>query len=310
MERCADSGGSQKHFIRNSINIKIMETRLIGSLTEIYITGGGNFVTQAYPTNFHTFHTRKILVGSEKPSDFKEVTAAEKSALEAQNAKWLEPSEEFVTQCKSLGIEYFPSTGFFGLNGLTDLTEDDARKIINATYPGRQINDLSAAFSGMSFRTNLPVATFQKSEHGLRMRSAFRSASGVEVINLDFQHGGSQPALRIVGTPLWIFPHIQSLKKILGPITFVERAPAYNGWPIGLEDVQIHALSVDLDMRVCSKLTLASVKYIIDNAENSKPISITVHADVFAKLTDETDTEWHQVLLDAAEKQITFATPS
>lgn len=203
---------------------------------------------------------------------------------------------------------YNEATGFFELNGLTDITYGQAIKIYDATYPARQLNDLSAAFAGMSFRTNLPVATFQKSEHGLRMQSAFRYTSGVEVINLDFEHGALQPALRIVGNPMWIFPNSQSLKKILGPITFIERVPAFNGWPHGLEDAQIHALSVDLDMRDCSRLTLASVKYIIDKAANTKTITITVHPDIYAKLTDENDTEWHKVMLDATEKNIQFVT--
>ena len=36
--------------------------------------------------------------------------------------------------------------------------------------------------------------------------------------------------------------------------------------------------------------------------------TITVHPDVYAKLTDETNTEWHALLALAAEKNITFAT--
>ena len=216
---------------------------------------------------------------------------------------------------------YNEATGFFELNGLTDITYGQAIKIYDATYPARQLNDLSAAFTGMSFRTNLPVATFQKSESGLRMQSAFRFVSGVEVINLNFKQSAIQPALRIAGNPMWIFPNSKSLKKILGPITFIERAPAFNGWPSGLEDVQIYALSVDLDMQYCSRLTLASVKYIIDNAaENTKPITITVHPDVYAKLTGDTTNaaaaalteeelaQWMQIVTDAAAKKITFIT--
>lgn len=208
------------------------------------------------------------------------------------------------TACGTFG-RYNAETGFFELNGLTDITYEQALKIYDATYPARSINDLSGIFSSKSFRTNMPIATFQKSEAGIRMTSAFRGAN-VEVINLDFDHGTTQPALRITENPLWIFAC--SAKKILGPITFIERAPTFNGWPQKLEDVQIYALSVALDMRECSKLTLASVKYIITNAINTAPITITVHPDVYTKLTDETNTEWHQVLLDAADKNITFAT--
>ena len=36
--------------------------------------------------------------------------------------------------------------------------------------------------------------------------------------------------------------------------------------------------------------------------------AVSVHPDVYSKLTDEANTEWYQILLDAAEKNIQFAT--
>ena len=47
---------------------------------------------------------------------------------------------------------------------------------------------------------------------------------------------------------------------------------------------------------------------MVENAANTKAITITVHKDVFAKLTDEANTDWHQVLTDATNNNITFAT--
>lgn len=52
-----------------------IEQRIVNnSLTEIYVIGGGNFITQSQPTNFHHFFTRKILTPTEDISDFREVT--------------------------------------------------------------------------------------------------------------------------------------------------------------------------------------------------------------------------------------------
>lgn len=57
------------------------------------------------------------------------------------------------------------------------------------------------------------------------------------------------------------------------------------------------------------RLKAACLEYLIENRTNTtSPITIYVHADVMAKLNDETNTEWHQILTDAAAKQITFAT--
>ena len=56
-----------------------------------------------------------------------------------------------------------------------------------------------------------------------------------------------------------------------------------------------------------------SFQYLVANrfpltTTGANPFTITVHPDVYAKLTDETNTEWHQLLLDATEKNIQFAT--
>ena len=63
-------------------------------------------------------------------------------------------------------------------------------------------------------------------------------------------------------------------------------------------------------MRYCSKLTLVSVKYIIDNAAKiTGTITVTVHPDVYAKLTDAVNyPEWAAVTELAATKNIIFAT--
>ena len=75
-----------------------------------------------------------------------------------------------------------------------------------------------------------------------------------------------------------------------------------------LKEVRIKGLLHDISFEDSPPLSYESISYLVANAANTGPITITVHADVYAKLTGESNTEWHQVLLDAAEKQITFAT--
>lgn len=53
----------------------MIQQRTIGSQTEIYV--GGNFITQAYPTNFHEFYTRKIITPGDTVDNYREVTAAQ-----------------------------------------------------------------------------------------------------------------------------------------------------------------------------------------------------------------------------------------
>ncbi len=55
-------------------------------------------------------------------------------------------------------------------------------------------------------------------------------------------------------------------------------------------------------------LSLESLSYIVTNAVNPRVITITVHPDVYAKLTDPENAEWYAVNTAAQAKQIAFAT--
>ncbi len=56
-------------------------------------------------------------------------------------------------------------------------------------------------------------------------------------------------------------------------------------------------------------ISLASLQGIVGKAQaGSAAMTITVHPDVYAKLTDESNTEWHNILMDAMAKNISFAT--
>ena len=91
-----------------------------------------------------------------------------------------------------------------------------------------------------------------------------------------------------------------------------------------LESFQLKGLRYNLDLKWSPKLSLATMQYLVDNASTAitaeKPVVVTVHADVFAKLTGDmtneaaaalTDDEkaaWAAVLTAATSKYISFAT--
>ena len=75
-----------------------------------------------------------------------------------------------------------------------------------------------------------------------------------------------------------------------------------------LTEIRISQLRYNIWLSDSPLLSLASLQYMVTHAVNTSAITITVHPDVFAKLTDETNTEWHALLALAAEKNISFAT--
>lgn len=75
-----------------------------------------------------------------------------------------------------------------------------------------------------------------------------------------------------------------------------------------LTTVELSKLCISISFADSPLLSLSSMQYLVSNAANTTEITVTVHPDVYAKLTDESNAEWHTVLTDAEAKQITFAT--
>lgn len=298
-----------------------METKLIGSLIEISAGGGGNFVTQNFPTNFHTFHTRKVLTPSESTNNYRVVTAAERATLEAEDAKWSEPDSAIILSAEQNGAAYNKNTGFFELNGLTDLTAEQMVRILcdgvlSVPYPrgfpskGIRTNILSASIG------NVGCAFDRLSD----ISQLFRGCKDLEVIRM----GVDKTVYPIRAKSIYLFAvGCVKLRKILGLISISEikdgsaNRDAFAQCPL-LEEVRLRDIKVSYSFKDCPLLSLESFRYIIDNAANTKAITLTVHPDVFAKLTGDTTNaaaaaltpeelaQWQQVVTDAAEKNISF----
>ena len=180
--------------------------------------------------------------------------------------------------------------------------------------------DCRGRYYNLSIRTNLP-SPLSGGDWGnggyfdASTASLCAKCPEIEVLNLSVRAGNggivvrSQPnSATIGGCP--------KLRKIIGRIDLGTvnnpkaswgKQPFYN-LP-ELVEANIYMLGASINLSTCPKLSLASYQYCIQWGRNmTSPITITVHPDVYAKLTDETNTEWHQVLIDAAAKNITFAT--
>ena len=74
-----------------------------------------------------------------------------------------------------------------------------------------------------------------------------------------------------------------------------------------LERVRIRNLRSSLTFAHSPLLSLESLQYLVENAGNTAAITVTVHADVYAKLTDSSNAEWYAVNAAAQARQIGFA---
>lgn len=192
----------------------------------------------------------------------------------------------------------------FLLNGLW-LTYNEA--IIIYYEPLQQPNDYSYKYASKhGIRTNICTFSSVYYETVSASRIAFGSNT-LETIRLSSNTQG-----------FWAdnynsaFRNCPKLKTIL-PIIYdsylskTKWDKAFEGSPL-LEHVLISELRSSVSFSQCPKLSLDSLTHLVANAANTAAITITVHPDVYAKLTDESNTEWHQVLTDATTKNIIIAT--
>lgn len=182
------------------------------------------------------------------------------------------------------------------LNGLS-LTYEEAVRIYNAGPIQSSHTVVSLQFNNNSeVRTNLPL----KYMGGVvEANYAFVSGTNIEVINA---RGISLYINTIFGCG--------KLRRIVSPVQMARNIDNFKRCPM-LEDVELvftNTSPMAVSFADCPLLSLASLQYMVSNTRNKAAVTITVHPDVYAKLTDETNEEWHKVLTDAADKNINFAT--
>ena len=147
-------------------------------------------------------------------------------------------------------------------------------------------------------RTNIPIRAFT-----LGATIAQSGLKKMEVLALDSSH-----TMGSINLKRWAVAAMPKLRKIVG--TFRVGALEGNNFdqlPL-LEEMELDGLKTNLFLGSSPLLSLHSFQYMIAEAINTSAITITVHPDVYAKLTDEANTGWHALMAQAAEKNITFAT--
>lgn len=268
--------------------------------------GGGGYFTESYPTNFHHFYKRKVLVGKETAAMFKDVTAAEKTTIEQQDAKWTEPSASLIERAEACGVVYNRKTGFFDHNGIVDLKTAEVTDML--THVNEIFLPGGAKMDKLKARTNIVTA------------STFPAGWGTGFVNIDSVCVGNGyiEVLKIgdiaviKGSRLSCFAfNCSKLHTITGEIDLNELTqPLYDAFTRSakLQEVRLRRAKISLNFKDCPLLSLASLQYLVTNAANTSAITITVHKDVYDKLNDASNAAWNAVLTSAEAKQITFAT--
>lgn len=181
----------------------------------------------------------------------------------------------------------------FLLNGLW-LTYAEAVAVYVSWHKGVYQNEALAKFA---VRTNMP---FRTQWNSVLERYAQGNVT-VEVLYLPMMLIGNQCMQAFYGcTNLRKVYGLSHLRTNIDSTTFQGCAK--------LEYVGITHLRGNLDLRWSPLLGADSLRFIVSNADNTSAVTITVHAEVYAKLTDPALAEWSGLIAEAAAKNITFIT--
>lgn len=205
------------------------------------------------------------------------------------------------------GAVYNQNTGFYELNGLTDITEEQMKTIYIQTHGAQRMYNRNNVFERAgTIRTNLPFISYFGIGLDGKFRCAFLKCAALETACVT-------SSIAYAADVSYMFEGCLKLKKIIGQLDIrsitsdanVARMFSQCGL---LEDVRISSLKVNISFAYSPLISIESLQYLITNAANTSPITVTVHADVYTKIQDEGQVDWHALIASAQEKNITFAT--
>lgn len=119
--------------------------------------------------------------------------------------------------------------------------------------------------------------------------------------------------------------NLTKLTKIIGQINLRYWNPAQNSYSYltcpNLKEVSLYYLSKNFNISSLKSISLVSMQYMVNNSTATSSITVTVHPDVYAKLTGDTTNaaaaaltsdelaQWTALATTANSKNISFATP-
>ena len=311
-------GSEQLAIVKDGANGKMKTSAIIAKAREglvAQVAGKGlstNDYTNADKTKLGALPTKTELDASLAskqpaitPSDDIAPLGSDKLALTTP-AKYSAFDDVWVRLCGAYGgLDYSHTENNiakpYHLNGLW-LTRNEAISIVaqHRTW-GTPSEDYSQSF----IRTNIPSIAASS-------RYYSNSYCDIEVANLS---GGCRPkALDACFCGNNITSIINFNAQYLQSVRYGSfSAP-------NLVTLDISNLKISLDLSKCPLIDLTSWQGLVTRAANTDTITITVHQDVYAKLTGDTTNSaaaaltaselaaWKQVVTDAAAKKISFAT--
>lgn len=193
----------------------------------------------------------------------------------------------------SAGAKYNEATGFYELNGLTDITEEQMRIIYEKTWGWWLHLPSLNGFGSALPRTNIPCPDYKIMAYAanISLHSIFAVSGNddnLEVVNLRALHTPTGFDEIVIVECNWAFQESKKIREVQGIINVKEaRFNLYIGGNI--ETINIKGLKVNIIFYNSQRLSKESVLYMINNSEATKAITIGLNKAVYDVMKDDAD---------------------
>lgn len=247
-------------------------------------------------------HSESLPVASSTQAGI--ITAADKVKLDS-----LAPKEQLFidmwnSACGTYG-KYNAETGFYELNGLTDITYEQALAIYNNKLILN--NEMRRVLAHAQIRTILTIGSNNGADVGGCNLALFAQGSSIEIFD------GHR--IEVTSSSDWMFNSCSRLTSVKGMCLFFGTTGVTFGC-VNLKTLYI-TISGNVNFSNLPLLTYDSFDYIIKASNPSSIITIKVHPTTYAYLqgttppTEQvggTTEQWQALVTAATNKKISFAT--
>lgn len=254
----------------------------------------------------------RVTAELERASEF----ARLKSESETATDKATKAAASMRALYKAEGAKYNEATGYYELNGLTDITEEQMAQIYNDSirFP-KNSPYIAGCYSQSKARTLFnPTTSAIISANTSVCYETFFSSNNLEYIAISANTAGRSCSLLV-----YTFAFLGKLRKIDFPMSVTDKT-----FSSTFKDCKLleHVLISDfrggkLSFIDSPRLNYTSLRWLVDKAKNTTAETVTVHATTYGYLTGMTppseqvggtSEQWTQLMADAAARNISFAT--
>ena len=192
------------------------------------------------------------------------------------------------TKTAPWGETVIHKAGYYYLNGLGDITEEQMMDIYKYSFPMLGATDWSNAFREVNVRTNLFYKQYYSAARIKTLTAAFNANKTIEIV--DFNNLGSKVVLHDAASWNYAFGSCTKLKRILGVLDINNVSSLLGSNCDSLIHVQLYNLNTNLLLfNKSNNIDKESVLYAIQNSTPTSAITITLHPDAYSRLADDAD---------------------